>query len=116
MSDPDQDYVKNLLQIKYRIDLDEGYLIYQKIADNVFEVVEENLTNEDSSSLGFFDWDSVVQNLDESSDAFQCFDISMSLKFKNVYLTPDKVIASSFDEIKEAFRYIKIRSWCSDNI
>jgi len=61
--------------------------------------------------IGFSDWGELVLNLDENSDPWQCFGISINLQYKNVILFYDSIEAKNMKEIKEALKHITLCAW-----
>ena len=87
-----------------------------------FRVVNDNLrdkygdNNYDATDLGFSAWDHLCENLDRSSDAMQCFDISLHLKYGEVDLQPDSFHAPSIEKLEEALNHVTICAWCPGDI
>jgi hypothetical protein len=81
-----------------------------------FTVTHSEIVGDDKLSLGFSPKGAGVINVDETSDAVQCFNVSMSVKVDDIVLNFDEMTAGSPEELQAAFKKVKILTYISENI
>lgn len=91
--------------------LEGNWLEIEEREPHIFTVVGENLT-EEGECLGFSKWNNEVVDLDAgNSCGSQLFEISNHLAWKDVTLTPSKLMAPSVERLIEALDHVEICAW-----
>lgn len=87
-----------------------------------FAVMDDNFTKKngnwvvDSTERCIVRWSKGCENLDKSSDEFQCFGMSTRLLWKDCILSPDEFHAPNIDRLCEALEQIRMDSFCGGDI
>lgn len=109
--------------IGIKINSGRNTIAIEERKQGVFEIVDDDLIDRsmpgntnDSFPLAFENWDGEAENLDDGSDVALCYGWSESLRWKDVKLTTDRIIAPSVERIKEALGHINITRYDREGI
>lgn len=81
-----------------------------------FEVLEFEVTGKPELCLAFPPKGPGIENLDFTSDAYQCFNVSVSIRFNGMPLSAEEMRASSLEELCQALGQLKLRTFNGEEI
>ncbi len=90
---------------------EDNWIEVEKVKRGHYKVTADSMTNKMQPELGFSDWDSDVGHLDPDSDDWTCCEIASHLKWDDVDLTPEIILAPSLTKLKQALSRVRFTAW-----
>ena len=81
-----------------------------------FDVTGFEVDGRPELSLAFDPKGGGVENLDDTSDAAQCFGVSTKVKIDGVFLSASEMKASCIEELSAALKKVKLRTYNAEEI